>query len=100
RRRNTLVAPDGRGSPGGRQPCGRVAELPAPQDRLFGAEGELAVRTGTDAQVVAEAPIVEVVRALAPRARIGRHLVLRVARLGQQRLAVLLHVPGQVLVGN
>src|SRR3546814_20474014 len=68
--------------------------------RSLRPQGELAVRSGADPEVVAEAPVVEVVRALQARARVGADLVLRVAGLGQHRLAAFLHVPGGVLVGN
>ncbi|MCW0416884.1 hypothetical protein NB689_002638 [Xanthomonas sacchari] len=74
--------------------------LPAPQDVLFGAGADLAVRAGTDAEIVAEGPVVEVVRAAVAGARVGADLVLRVAGLGQQRLAALLHVPGVVVLGH
>ena len=74
--------------------------LPAAQDRLLAAQGQLAVGAGTDAEIVAEAPVVEVVGALPSGARIRGHFVLRVAGAGQQVLAALLHVPGEVVVGN
>src|SRR5690606_16685336 len=53
-----------------------------------------------DAKIIAVAPVVEVVRALAAGAGVGGHLVVFVAGVGQQRLATLLHVPGPVVVGN
>ena len=74
--------------------------LPAPHDGLFGAQGELAVGSGADPQVVAVAPVVEVVGALAARAGVGAGFVVRVAGGRQQGLAVLLDVPGRVLVGD
>ena len=57
------------------------------------------MRAGADAEVVAELPVVEVVRALAAVAGVGADLVLGEAGFGQPRLAGLLHVPGGVDVG-
>src|SRR5690606_19753460 len=73
-------------------------ELPAAQDRLLRAEGELAVRARADPEIVAEAPVVEVVRALPARPRVGAGFVLRVTGIGQHRLAGFLDVPGRVVV--
>ena len=46
-------------------------------------EGELGVRAGAHAEVVAEAPVVEVVARAPPRLREGRGLVVLVARAGE-----------------
>ncbi|KAG0944659.1 hypothetical protein G6F31_014561 [Rhizopus arrhizus] len=75
-------------------------QFPASQYVLLGTGTDLAVRAGADAQVVAEAPVVQVVRTLPAGARIGADLVLAKAGLCQQGLAVFLHVPGVVLIGN
>ncbi len=95
-----VVAADRRRGAGGLHERLRVLVLPAAQHLLLRAGADLAVRAGADAQVVAETPVVEVVRALPAVARIGADLVLAVAGLRQQRLAMFLHVPGAVLVGN
>ncbi|KAG1452868.1 hypothetical protein G6F57_015856 [Rhizopus arrhizus] len=78
----------------------RMFQFPASQYVLLGTGTDLAVRAGADAQVVAEAPVVQVVRTLPAGARIGADLVLAKAGLCQQGLAVFLHVPGVVLIGN
>ena len=44
---------------------------------------ELRVRARADAEIVAESPVVEVVRARAPRLRVRRDLVVRVAGAGE-----------------
>src|SRR5690606_25902255 len=62
---NVLLAADRRRTAGRRLPGGRMPGLPAPQDLLRRAQGEFAVRVGADSEVVAVAPVVEVVRALA-----------------------------------
>ncbi len=78
----------------------RVLVLPASQHVLLGAGTDLAVRAGTNAQVVTKTPVIQVVRALPAGAGIGTHLVLAEAGLRQQRLAVFLHVPGSVFIGD
>src|SRR5690606_5760323 len=95
-----VVAADRLVGTGGGHPGGRMLVLPAPQDRLFGAQGDLAVGAGTDAEVVAVAPVVEVVRALPSGAGVGAGLVVAVPGTGEQGLAMLLDVPGQVVVRN
>src|SRR5262245_50769567 len=62
--------------------------------------GELAVRTGAYAQVVAELPVVAVVPALTARACVGRNLVLVETRGGEPRLTGFLHLEGDVLAGE
>ena len=62
--------------------------------------GELAVRTGADAEVVAEAPVVQVVPALRAAPRIGRDFVLLEPRGGEPRLASDLHREGHLVVGQ
>src|SRR3546814_3249260 len=76
RRFDALVAADCLRGAGNGQVRGRVLVLPAPHDRLLRAQRELAVRTGADAQVITEAPVVEVVRALQARALVGADLRL------------------------
>src|SRR3546814_6079186 len=70
RRFDALVAADCLRGAGNSQVRGRVLVLPAPHDRLLPAQRELAVRTGADAQVITEAPVVEAVRALHARPRV------------------------------
>ena len=53
----------------------RIAKAHLPHDAM--RKAQLAVRAGADAQVVAELPVVEVVRAAVARARVGRYLVAR-----------------------
>ena len=59
---NVPGAGDGGGAAGTTQICLRVALFPAPQDATIG-QGQLAVRAGPDAQIVAEAPVIQVVAA-------------------------------------
>src|SRR5690606_36770802 len=94
-----IVAADRGGGAGVGQVVARVLHLPAPADLAGGAQGELAVGAGADAEVIAEAPVVEIVPALPPGPGIGADLVLGVTGLGQAGDAGVLHVPGTVLVG-
>lgn len=69
---------------------------------LFGPYGspiEVQIRT-REMDLVAELPVVQVVRALPAGTRVGADFVLGVAGVGQACLAGLLHVPGAVLVGE
>src|SRR3546814_10140990 len=68
--------------------------------RLLHAAGDLAVRAGTDAEVIAEAPVIEVVGAGVAVAGVRRHFVLGIAVRGQQRLAVFLNVVRHIVVGD
>ena len=89
-------------SPGVRRPPGRRRML-APHRALDpGAvrQRELAVCAGADAEVVAEAPVVQVVAALASGSRIRRDLVLHVARRREARLAGSCISAGDVVVGQ
>ena len=61
---------------------------------------ELAVRTGADAKVVTELPVVQVVRALMARARIGRDLVALQARGGRELGDAIEHLARRVVVGH
>src|SRR5678816_3554921 len=76
----------------------RTAGFPAPVDLAAGGVAELAVRAGTDAEVVAELPVVEVVHAAPAGLRIRGNLVLAVAGGGEACLAGFLHGPGVVVV--
>src|SRR5690606_16937733 len=77
-----LVAPDAIGRARGGEVLRRVPGLPAPEHAAVVPEGDLAVGAGTDAQVVAIAPVVEVVRALAAGQGVGTHFGLAVAGIG------------------
>src|SRR5690348_11668719 len=69
--------------------------------RAFATAGvarELAVRAGADAQVIPEAPVVEVVAALASALRKGRDLVLFEAARGEHGMASTLHVPREIII--
>ena len=58
---------------------------------------ELGMGTGTDAEEVAEGPVVQVVPRLSARLGIGGGLVLAIAVLAEQCLAGLLNVPEDVV---
>src|SRR3569832_2395429 len=64
----------------------RMTQLGAALDALRIRAAELAVRAGTDAEVVAEQPVVEIVPAAMSRARVSGDLVLRITLLGKTRL--------------
>ena len=70
-----------------------VAHLP--QDAL--GERQLAVCPGTDAQIVAKAPVVEVVLGFAAGLRERRRFIMPIAA-GQARFYGLLHVRGRIVV--
>ena len=59
-----------------RQVAARLACLLGPHDQFARRIGNLAVRPGADAEVVAKGPVVEVVRATRPGTRIAGHFVL------------------------
>src|SRR3569832_86003 len=77
-----------------------MTQFGAALDALRIGAAELAVRTGADAEVVAEQPIVEIVPAAMSRARVSGDLVLRITLLGKTRLTALLHLPRDILVGQ
>ncbi|SVK46189.1 Uncharacterised protein [Acinetobacter baumannii] len=62
------------------------------------AEGHLAVCAAADPQIVAEAPVVEVVLALVARLGVGRGFVLLIAGGAQQLVAALEDVPQRIVV--
>src|SRR3989441_5501009 len=55
------------------------------------AKAQLAVGARADAEVIAEAPVVEIVAAFAPGPRPSRGLVVNVAALGKRRSDRILH---------
>ncbi len=75
----------------------RVLHLGGAQDLLVGEVRHLAVGAAADPQIVAEAPVVEVVAALVARLGIGRDLVLLIALGGQHGVALLVDVPQGVV---
>src|SRR5690606_32412785 len=91
-----IVAADRRRGAGVLQPQARMLVPPAPADATVDAE--LAMRTGADAQVVAEAPVIEIVPAGMAGQGVGGGLVMPVAGRGQSLLAGLHHREGQVVV--
>ncbi len=75
----------------------RVLGLGGAQDAPV-AEGHLAVRAAADPQIVAEAPVVEVVLALVARFGIGRSFILLIAGGAQQLVAAFEDIPQRVVV--
>ena len=95
-----FVAADRSGRAGLGQVLGGMLDLPPAQHRLRCAQREFAVRAGADAEVIAEAPVIEVVRRLPPGLGVGRDFVMLEARRRDPRLAGLLDVPALVEAGN
>src|SRR2546427_13261190 len=62
------------------------------------ARAQLAVGARADAEVIAEAPVVEIVAAFAPRPRPSRGLVVDVAALGERRSDRILHPRRRILL--
>src|SRR6202140_109177 len=71
-----------------------IADLP----HDTAGERELRMRSGADAQIIAEAPIVQVVPALEPRAGVRRGFVVDVAGRGQIGINEVLDVRRQLIV--
>src|SRR3546814_13634736 len=88
------VAADALGAAGVAQVLTGVLALEPATHRLIHAAGDLAVRAGTDAEVIAEAPVIEVVGAGVAVAGVRRHFVLGIAVRGPARLAVFLNELG------
>ena len=61
---------------------------------------ELGMRSGADAQIIAEAPVVEIVPALAARLSESRRLVMPVTRIEEHAFDRVIHVCGLVVVGQ
>jgi len=58
------------------------------------------MRAGTDAQIVAKAPVVQVVAAAVPRQREGRHLVARETGLLHRAQHDVLQLGSRVVIGQ
>src|SRR5690606_35931827 len=80
------------------QVIGGGAGLAGAQDAALPGAGDLAVGAGADAEVVAKAPVVEVVAGLVPRPGPGGHLVGAKAGGGQVFLPGILDGPQHLLV--
>src|SRR5690606_13055113 len=76
----------------------RVACLRAPLDRAGYCASELAVRTGANAEVVAEGPVAEVVAAATPGLCIGGHFIAPIPVSREQVPAARLDLERRVLV--
>ncbi len=76
----------------------RLAPAGLAQDAV--REAQLAVRTGADAEVVAEVPVVQVVDAAVTRPRVGRDLVARQAGVAGQGGDAVQHLEGEVVFGQ
>src|SRR4029079_16435400 len=74
----------------------RAAGLGASLDRAVGEQRDLAVRARAYPQIVAEAPVVQVVRAAA-RSLVDRHLVTPIPAAGQQLAAATFHLQHEPL---
>jgi hypothetical protein len=78
--------------------CGRMLVARLPQHAM--RKRELRVCARADAEVVAEAPVIEVVLALPVRFCVRRDLVVSVPRCGHVLVNPVLHVRGRVVVGQ
>src|SRR4029079_12166253 len=74
----------------------RAAGLGASLDRAVGEQRDLAVRARAYPQIVAEAPVVQIVRAAA-RSLVGRHLVTPIPAAGQQLAAATFQLEHELL---